>query len=63
MKMLLVVLFRKRESRPFIKEKVEFTFYDPKTATDEMVDEIYKTVNDRHRVIRILGHGTFGYSS
>jgi pimeloyl-ACP methyl ester carboxylesterase len=46
--------FPKRESRPFIKEKVEFTFYDPATATDELVDEFYKTVNDRHRVIRIL---------
>jgi pimeloyl-ACP methyl ester carboxylesterase len=46
--------FPKRESRPFIKEKVEFTFYDPATATDELVDEVYKTVNDRHRVIRIL---------
>jgi len=33
---------------------VEFTFYDPATATDELVDEVYKTVNDRHRVIRIL---------
>jgi pimeloyl-ACP methyl ester carboxylesterase len=46
--------FPKRESRPFIKEKVEFTFYDPATATDELVDEVFKTVNDRHRVIRIL---------
>jgi pimeloyl-ACP methyl ester carboxylesterase len=46
--------FPKRESRPFIKEKVEFTFYDPATATDELVYEVYKTVNDRHRVIRIL---------
>jgi len=46
--------FPKRESRPFIKEKVEYTFYDPATATDELVDEVYKTVNDRHRVIRIL---------
>jgi len=46
--------FPRRESRPFIKEKVEFTFYDPATATEELVDEVFKTVNDRHRVIRIL---------
>lgn len=46
--------FPKRESYDFIKEKVEFTFYDPKTATKELVDDVYKTVNDRHRVIRIL---------
>jgi len=46
--------FPRRESYDFIKEKVEFTFYDPKTATKELVDDVYKTVNDRHRVIRIL---------
>jgi pimeloyl-ACP methyl ester carboxylesterase len=46
--------FPRRESRTFIKEKVEFTFYDPATATEELVDEVFKTVNDRHRVIRIL---------
>lgn len=46
--------FPKRESYDFIKEKVEFTFYDPATATKELVDEVYATVNDRSRVIRIL---------
>ena len=46
--------FPRRESYDFIKEKVEFTFYDPATATKELVDDVYKTVNDRHRVIRIL---------
>ncbi len=46
--------FPKRESYDFIKEKVEYTFYDPKTATKELVDEVYETVNDRHKVLRIL---------
>lgn len=46
--------FPRRESYDFIKEKVEFTFYDPKIATKELVDDVYKTVNDRHRVVRIL---------
>lgn len=46
--------FPKRESYDFIKEKVEFTFYDPATATKELVDEVYATVNNRSRVIRIL---------
>ncbi len=46
--------FPKRENYDFIKEKVEYTFYDPKTATKELVDEVFKTVNDRYRVIRIL---------
>lgn len=51
--MLLAVLFQ-RESYDYIREKVAFTFYDPATATKELVDEVYKTVNDRSRVIRIL---------
>lgn len=46
--------FPKRESYDFIKEKVEFTFFDPATATKELVDEVYETVNDRHKVLRIL---------
>jgi pimeloyl-ACP methyl ester carboxylesterase len=46
--------FPRRESYDYIKEKVEFTFFDPATATKELVDEVYKSVNDRSRVIRIL---------
>jgi len=46
--------FPKREDYDFIKGKVEFTFYDPATATKELVDEVYKTVNDRIKVVKIL---------
>lgn len=46
--------FPRRESYDYIREKVEFTFYDPAVATKELVDEVYKSVNDRSRVIRIL---------
>lgn len=46
--------FPRRESYDYIKERVEFTFYSPKTATKELVDEVFATVNDRNRVIRIL---------
>jgi pimeloyl-ACP methyl ester carboxylesterase len=46
--------FPRRESYDFVKEKVEYTFYDPKTATKELVDDVFQTINDRNRVIRIL---------
>ena len=46
--------FPKRESYDFIKEKVQITFFDPETATKELVDEVYEIVNNRHKVIRIL---------
>jgi pimeloyl-ACP methyl ester carboxylesterase len=46
--------FPRRGSYDFIKEKVEFTFYDPDTATKELVDDVFRIINDRHSVIRIL---------
>jgi len=46
--------FPRRESYDFVKEKVEYTFYDPEVATKELVDEVFAMVNDRHKVIRIL---------
>lgn len=46
--------FPRRESYDYIKEKVEFTFYDPKTATKELVDEVFETVNNKERVIKTI---------
>ena len=46
--------FPRRGSREFIQEKVEYTFFDPKMATPELVDEVFRIINDRHSVIRIL---------
>jgi pimeloyl-ACP methyl ester carboxylesterase len=46
--------FPKREDYNFIKQKVEYTFYDPKTATKELVDEVFGIVNDKGKLIRIL---------
>lgn len=38
----------------FVKEKTEYTFYNPKTATKELVDEVYEIVNNREKVLRIV---------
>jgi pimeloyl-ACP methyl ester carboxylesterase len=46
--------FPRRESYDYVREKVEYTFYSPETATKELVDEVFHTINDRNRVIRIL---------
>jgi pimeloyl-ACP methyl ester carboxylesterase len=46
--------FPKREDYNFVKEKVEYTFYDPKNATKELVDECYEIVNNRSKILRIL---------
>jgi pimeloyl-ACP methyl ester carboxylesterase len=46
--------FPRRESIDFVREKVQYTFYDPAVATDELVNDVYKLINDRHSVVRLL---------
>lgn len=46
--------FPKRHNYDYIREKVEYTFYDPKTASKELVDECFETINDRSKATRIL---------
>ncbi len=46
--------FPKRGNYEFIKERTEGTFYDPKVATKELVDEVFDTVNDRNKAIRVV---------
>lgn len=46
--------YPKRGDKEYIRAKVEEVFYDPKTASDELVETIIETVNDRAKVIRTL---------
>ncbi|MGY0427147.1 MAG: alpha/beta fold hydrolase, partial [Polaribacter sp.] len=46
--------FPKRGNYEYIKEKAKNVFYDPAIATKELVDDVYKIVNDRNSVIRTL---------
>ena len=46
--------FPKRKSREFIRERVEFTFYDPKTATLELVNEVFGIINNRIKALRVI---------
>lgn len=46
--------FPRRSSKEFIKERVEYTFYSPKTATEELVNEVYDIVNDNNKALRII---------
>jgi len=38
----------------YVRERVQYTFYDPKTATDELVNECFSIVNDRMKTLKIL---------
>ena len=46
--------FPRRGSYDYIKERVEYTFYDPKTATEEYIQEIFETTKDIPRCLRIV---------
>ena len=46
--------FPKRGDYDFIKKKTEATFYNPEVATKELVDEVFDTVNDRNKAIRVI---------
>src|ERR1044072_1839091 len=46
--------YPKRGDREFIRKKTELTFYDPKAATKELVDEVFEIVNNRIKAIKII---------
>lgn len=46
--------FPKRGSYDYVKERVAYTFYDPDTATDELVDEVFETTKSIPKCMRIV---------
>jgi 2-hydroxy-6-oxonona-2,4-dienedioate hydrolase len=46
--------YPKRGDYDYIKKKTELTFYDPRVASKELVDEVYETVNNRLKAIKII---------
>ncbi len=46
--------FPKRGDYDFIKDRTEKTFYDPKVATKELVDEVFEIVNNRIKAVKII---------
>ena len=46
--------YPKRGDYDYIKKKTEVTFYDPKTATKELVDEVFEITKNRLKVIKII---------
>jgi pimeloyl-ACP methyl ester carboxylesterase len=46
--------FPKRGSYEYVRERVAYTFYDPATATKELVDEVFDVTRDISKCIRIV---------
>jgi pimeloyl-ACP methyl ester carboxylesterase len=46
--------YPKRGDYEYIKQKTQLTFYNPETATKELVDEVFEITNSRVKVIKII---------
>ena len=46
--------YPRRGDYQYIKKKTEVTFYDPNTATKQLVDEIFEITRNRIKVIKII---------
>ncbi|MBL0884088.1 MAG: alpha/beta hydrolase [Chitinophagaceae bacterium] len=46
--------YPKRGDYEYIKKTTQLTFYDPNTATKELVDEVFEITNNRLKVIKII---------
>ena len=46
--------YPKRGSYDFVKQKVEYTFYDPATATDDLINEVFETTKSIPKCLRIV---------
>jgi 2-hydroxy-6-oxonona-2,4-dienedioate hydrolase len=46
--------YPKRGDYEYIKKKTQLTFYDPRVASKELVDEVYEIVNNRLKALKII---------
>lgn len=46
--------YPRRGDKEYIARKVAETFYDPKVADDHLIEEVFETVNNREKALRIV---------
>lgn len=46
--------YPKRGNYQYIKEKTEYTFYNPRSATKELVDDVFEVVNNSAKCRRLI---------
>ena len=47
--------YPRRGSYDYVSERVAYTFYDPKTATKGLIDEVFETTKSIPKCLRIVG--------
>ena len=48
--------FPRRGDKDYIRKKTEEVFYDPKVATNELVDNVFAIANNRISTLKLLGY-------
>ena len=48
--------FPRRGDKDYIRKKTEEVFYDPKVATDELVDKVFEIATNRISTLKLLGY-------
>jgi 2-hydroxy-6-oxonona-2,4-dienedioate hydrolase len=48
--------FPRRGDKDYIRFKTEEVFYDPKVATDELVDRVFEIANNRISILKLIGY-------
>ena len=51
---MLLEILSQEEDYDYIKTKTEEVFYDPKVATKDLVDRVFKITNKRDTIVRLL---------
>ena len=46
--------YPRKGDKEYLRERISMTFYDPASTTDELVDEVYETIQDKGKLLRIL---------
>lgn len=46
--------FPRREDKKYIREKINEIFFDKKIVTDELVEDVFETLNDRMNILKTL---------
>lgn len=46
--------YPRKGDKEYLKQRISLTFYDPASTTDELVDEVFETIQDKGKLLRIL---------
>ncbi len=46
--------YPRKSDKIYLKGRIGVTFYDPQMATDELVDEVYDSLQDRMQLLRLI---------